>query len=85
MPLDNAPEVLISPAEKLNQLRQLLDANHVPRPHIMWLNGEQLAGLMRSIGKIPFHKDPPIIYSQHYRYNLEFNRYYAAQPWKPSW
>lgn len=75
----------VSPAEYLNQLRQLLDANRIPRPHIIWLNGEQLAALMPRIGKVPFPKDGPIVHTQHYRYNLEFNRFYAAQPWKPSW
>lgn len=77
--------IIVSPLEKLNQLRQCLDANGVPRPHIIWLSGAQLAELLPRIGKIPFHKDGPIIHSQHYKYNLEYNRYYAAQPWRPTW
>lgn len=76
---------IVSPAEKLNQLRQLLDANGVTRPHTMWMNGEQLRALMGRIGKFPHHRDGPLKPTQHYKYNLEFNRFYEAEPWKPTW
>lgn len=80
-----AAEIAVSPAEKLFQLRQCLDANGVPRPHILWLSGQALAVLMSTIGKTPHPKDGSLKPAQHYKYNLEFNRFYEAQPWRPTW
>lgn len=80
-----APTHNVSPGDLLHQMRQLLDANGVRRPHVMWLTGEYLVPLLKRIGKIAHYKDGPIKPQQLYKYNLDYNRFYEAEPWKPTW
>ncbi len=66
--------------QRANQVRALLEANGVPRPHILWLSGEALGPFMESIGKVPFFKDGPIEHGKLYRYNLDFGRFREVEP-----
>lgn len=75
----------VTPGQRLFQLRSMLDANKVPRPHIMWFRGHELEPFLKTIGKLPYHRDGPIIADQIYKYNVDFHRFYPATPWVPKW
>ena len=66
--------------QRFNQIRAMLEANDVPRPHILWMNGEALVPFLDSIGKQPFFKDGPIVHGKLYRYNLDFGRFREVEP-----
>lgn len=66
--------------ERFNQMRSMLEANEVPRPHILWLYGAALIAFLDSIGKQPFFRDGPILHDKLYRYNLDFGRFRQVEP-----
>ena len=67
----------------LNQFRELLNANNVPKPHILWLNGLGLLRVLKLLGREPWERDGPILHSEQYRYNLDTNRFRVALPPRP--
>lgn len=76
------PEKAFNPAarERMGQLRALLEANGVPKPYIIFLQGKALRPFMESIGKEPFFKDGKIFADEIYRYNMDTGRYRKVEP-----
>lgn len=66
--------------ERLAQARSLLDANDVPRPHILWIDGKGLLAFLTYIGREPYPKDGPIFHDQLYRYNIDTGRFRKVDP-----
>lgn len=75
----------VPPEQRLLQLRNMLDANGVPRPHILWFRGHELPAFLKMVGKEVYFRDGPIIPTELYKYNLDFNRFYVTTPWVPNW
>lgn len=69
--------------EFTNQFRQLLDANGVLKPHIIWLPGHALRALFDALGKKPFYKDGVLEAEKVYRFNLCTGRFREAEPFNP--
>ena len=66
--------------EQLGQMRALLEANGVPKPYVIFMQGKALRPFIESIGKEIFHKDGRIIADELYRYNIDTGRYRRVEP-----
>lgn len=73
---------LFNPAarERMGQFRALMEANGVPKPYIIFIQGKALKSFMESIGKDAFHKDGKIYHEDLYRLNIDTGRYRKVEP-----
>src|SRR5438105_3275194 len=74
--------IQISPAAqaRVGQIRALLLANDIPRPHIIYIEGRCLIPFMESIERKSFPKDGTIFHEQLYRFNLDTGRFRKVEP-----